>query len=134
MRQPFEGFLMELRPIKTEADYEQVLAEIEALFDALPDTSEGDRLDVLTTLVEAYEGKHYAIAPPDPIEALLYYMESRGLSRRDMELYLGSRARVAEILNRRRGLTIEMIRRLHNGLGVPAEVLIQPYTLHQKSA
>ncbi|HLK59191.1 MAG TPA: transcriptional regulator [Chthonomonadaceae bacterium] len=125
---------MELRPIKTEADYEQALAEIESIFDAQPDTREGDRLEVLTTLVEAYEQKHHAIAPPDPIEALLYYMESRGLARRDLEPYLGSRARVAEILNRRRGLTIEMIRRLHKGLGVPAEVLIQPYTLSRTSA
>ena len=125
---------MSMRPIKTEVDYEQALAEIESLFDAQPDTPEGDRLEVLTTLVEAYEQKHHAVPPPDPIEALLYYMESRGLVRRDLEPYLGSRARVAEILNRRRGLTIEMIRRLHKGLGVPAEVLIRPYTLSRPSS
>src|SRR5579884_383507 len=134
MQKPFEELAMSLRPIKTEAEYEQVLKEIEALFEAQPDTPEGDRLEVLTTLVEAYERKHYPVLPPDPIEALLYHLESRGLTRRDLEPYLGSRARVAEVLNRRRALTIEMIRRLHNGLGIPAEVLIQPYTVHRQSA
>lgn len=120
---------MEIRPIKTETDYEAVMAEIESLFDAPPDTSEADRLDVLTTLAEAFEEQHYPIPPPHPVEALLYYMECRGLSRRDMELYIGSRARIGEILNRRRALTIDMIRRLHEGLGIPTEVLIQPYSL-----
>ncbi len=118
---------MEIRPIKTEADYQAALDEIESLFDAKLGTPEGDRLEVLTTLVEAYEDKHYSIPMPDPIAAIEYYMESRGLSRRDMEPYLGSRARVSEILNRRRPLSMEMIRRLHAGLGIPAEVLIQPY-------
>ena len=118
---------MEIRPIKTEADYEAALEEIERLFDARPDTLEGDRLEVLVTLVEAYEEKHYAIPLPDPIEAIQYYMESRGLTRRDLEAYIGSRGRVSEILNRKRPLSIEMIRRLHAGLGIPAEVLIQPY-------
>jgi HTH-type transcriptional regulator/antitoxin HigA len=125
---------MPLRPIRTAADYEQALAEIEALFTARPGTPEQDRLEVLATLVEAYERVHYPIPPPDPVGALLYHMESRGLTRRDLEPYLGSRARVAEILNRRRGLTIDMIRRLHQGLGIPAEVLIQPYTLERQSA
>lgn len=125
---------MSLRPIKTEAEYEQALAEIETLFDAQPNTPEGDRLDVLTLLVEAYEQKQHPILPPDPIEALLYYIESRGLTRRDLEPYLGSRSRVAEVLNRRRALTIEMIRRLHKGLGISAEVLIQPYTIYRQSA
>lgn len=118
---------MEIKPIKNEADYQAVLEEIERLFDAAPDTPEGDRLEVLTTLVEAYEEKHYSIPMPDPIEAILYYMESRGLSRRDLEPYIGSRARVSEVLNRKRPLTMEMIRNLHRGLGIPAEVLIQPY-------
>ena len=118
---------MEIRPIKTEADYEAALEEIERLFDAASDTPEGDRLEVLTTLVEAYEEKHYAIPLPDPIEAIEYYMESRGLTRRDLESYIGSRGRVSEILNRKRSLSIEMIRRLYAGLGIPAEVLIQPY-------
>ena len=118
---------MDIRPIKTEADYHIALAEIEQLFDAEPNTPAGDRLDVLATLVESYESRHHSIPMPDPIEAILYHLESRGLSRRDLELYIGSRARVSEILNRKRSLTIEMIRRLHSGLGIPADVLIQPY-------
>jgi HTH-type transcriptional regulator/antitoxin HigA len=118
---------MDIRLIKTEADYQTALEEIERLFDAAPDTPEGDRLEVLTTLVEAYEDKHYPIPLPDPIEAIKYYMESRGLSRRDLEPYIGNRGRVSEILNRKRPLSMEMIRRLHAGLGISAEVLIQPY-------
>ena len=118
---------MEIKPIKNEADYQASLKEIEQLFDAVPDTPEGDRLEVLSTLVEAYEEKHYSIPMPDPIEAILYHMESRGLSRRDLELLIGSRARVSEVLNRRRPLTMDMIRNLHKGLGIPAEILIQPY-------
>jgi HTH-type transcriptional regulator/antitoxin HigA len=97
-------------------------------------TPEGDRLEVLTTLVERYESQHDLIDPPDPIEALLYHMESRGLTRRDLEAYLGSRARVAEVLNRRRALTIDMIRKLHTGLGMSADVLIRPYALQNPAA
>jgi len=118
---------MDIRPIKTEADYQAALEEIERLFEAAPDTAKGDRLEVLTTLVKAYEDKHYAIPLPDPVEALKYHLESRGLSRRDLEPYIGSRARVSEVLGRKRPLSIEMIRRLHAGLGISAEVLIQPY-------
>ena len=120
---------MEIRPIKTEADYQAALAEIERLFDATPNTPAGDCLDVLVTLVEAYEAQHYSLPAPDPIDALTYHLESRGLSRRDLEPYLGSRARVAEVLNRKRPLSLEMIRRLHTGLGIAAEILIQPYAL-----
>ena len=120
---------MDIRPIKTEADYQAALAEIERLFDAAPNTPAGDRLDVLVTLVEAYEEEHYSIPAPDPIDAITYHMESRGLSRRDLEPYLGSRARVAEVLNRKRSLSLDMIRRLHAGLGITAEILIQPYAL-----
>jgi HTH-type transcriptional regulator / antitoxin HigA len=134
MQKPSEGLTLPLRPIRTEADYEAALGEIEALFDALPQTPEGDRLEVLTTLVEAYERKYHPVLPPDPIEAIQYHLESRGLTRRDLEPYLGSRARVAEVLNRRRGLTIEMIRRLHQGLGLSAEILIQAYPLDRKAA
>jgi len=123
--------MMEIRPIKTEADYEAALAEIETLFEAELGTPESDRLEVLTTLVEAYEEAHYAIPLPDPIEAIKYYMESRGLERRDLEPYLGSRARVSEILNRKRPLSLTMIRRLNENLGIPAEVLIQPYDYQQ---
>ena len=120
---------MDIHPIKTEADYEAALAAIERLFDAAPNTPAGDRLDVLTTLVEAYEAQHYSIPAPDPIGAIMYHMASRGLSRRDLEPYLGSRARVAEVLNRKRPLSLDMIRRLHTGLGIAAEILIQPYAL-----
>ena len=123
---------MSMRPIKTETDYDRALAEIETVFDAQPDTPEGDKLEVLTTLVEAYERKHHPVLPPDPIEALLYHLESRGLTRRDLQPYIGSRARVAEVLNRRRALTMAMVRRLHEGLGISAEALIQAYPLDRQ--
>jgi len=122
---------MEIRPIKTTANYEAALEEIEQLFQAEPGTPEGDRLEVLTTLVEAYEDQHYNLPLPDPVDAILYHMESRGLSRRDLEPYIGSRARVSEILNRKRLLSLDMIRRLSTGLGISAEVLIQPYESKQ---
>jgi HTH-type transcriptional regulator/antitoxin HigA len=125
---------MQIRPIKTKADHRAALKEIERLMDAKPSTPAGDRLEILTTLVERYESEHEPIEPPDPIAALLYYMESRGLTRRDLEPYLGSRARVAEVLNRRRPLTIDMIRKLHNGLGISAEVLIRPYSVRGSAA
>lgn len=118
---------MDIRPIKTEEDYQIALEKIESLFNAKPDTPEGDHLEVLTTLVEAYEEKHYSIPLPDPIEAINYHMESRGLSRRDLESCIGSRAPVSEVLNRKRPLSIDMIRKLHKRLGIPAEILIQPY-------
>ena len=125
---------MKIKPIRTESDYEAALEEIERLFDAKPGTSEADRLEVLTTLTEAYEEKHYAIPLPDPIEAILYHMESRGLSRCDLGPFIGSRARVSEVLNRKRPLTMEMIRNLHSGLGISAEVLIQPYKILKDAA
>ncbi len=116
-----------IKPIKTEKDHEAALKEIERLFHAAPVTSEADRLQVIGTLVEAYEDEHYPIPLPDPIEAILHNMEARGLTRADLEQYIGSRARVSEILNRKRPLTLSMIQRLHEGLGIPAEVLIQSY-------
>ena len=120
---------MDIKPIRTQRDYKAALAEIERLFDAKPGTPDGDRLEVLATLVETYEQQHYPMLPPDPVEAIVYFMEARGLSRTDLEPYLGSRAKVSEVLNRKRSLSIEMIRRLHDGLGIPADVLIQPYEL-----
>ena len=125
---------MRIRPIKTDADYREALAEIERLMDAMPGTPAGDRLEILTTLVEHYESLHEPIEAPDPIEALIYYLESRGLQRRDLEHYLSSRARVAEVLNRRRALSIKMIRKLHAGLGISAEVLIRPYAVKESAA
>jgi len=118
---------MDIRPIRTEEDYEIALAEIEQLFDTAPGTPDGDRLEVLVTLVQAYEDQHFTLPEPDPIEALHYYMESRDLMRKDLEPFIGSRARVSEVLNRKRPLTLTMIRNLHTGLGIPADVLITPY-------
>jgi len=118
---------MDVRPIRTEVDYQQSLAEIATLMDAKPDTPAGDRLDVLATLVEAYETTHIPIEAPDPISAVLFMMEQKQLSRRDLEPAIGSRARVAEVLNRRRALTLPMIRALSRLLDIPADVLIQPY-------
>jgi HTH-type transcriptional regulator / antitoxin HigA len=117
---------MNIRPIKTEQDYESALAEIDRLFGSQPGSPQADRLEVLVTLVSAYENIHFPLPVPDPVEAILYTMESRGLTRKDLEPYLGSRARVAEILNHKRTLTLRMIQRLHAGLGIPAEALIQP--------
>ena len=125
---------MEICSIRAEADYEAALAEIERLFDTAPNTPESDHLDSLTTLVEAYEMRHYPIPEPDPIEAIKYYMESRGLSRSDLEPYIGSRARVTEVLNRKRPLSLNMIRRLYAGLGIPAEVLVRPYAMAEDKA
>ncbi len=125
---------MELRPIRTETDYKEALRAIEALFDAPPNTPECDRLDVLSTLVEVYEKREFPIALPDPIEAIQYYMEARGWTRRDLEPCIGSRARVSEVLSRKRSLTLEMVRRLNQQLGIPAEVLIQPYDSMQTPA
>ena len=125
---------MEIHPIRNQADYQEALREIELLFDAAENTPEYDQLDILSTLVEAYEKKHFPIELPDPIEAIQYYMDTRGWSRRDLEPCLGSRARVSEVLSRKRSLTLEMIRKLNQELGIPAEILIQPYESAQVSA
>jgi HTH-type transcriptional regulator/antitoxin HigA len=116
----------DIRPIRTEQDYAAAIAEVERLWGAKIGTAEGDRLDVLATLVDAYEAEHDPIDPPDPIEAIRFRMEQQGLTRNDLEKMLGTRTRVSEVLNRRRGLSISMIRRLHAGLGISAEVLIRP--------
>jgi len=116
---------MNIEPIKSQRDYRRVLAEIEGLMTARRNSPEGDRLDVLVTLVEAWERKHYPLDLPDPVEAIRYHMEQRGLEPRDLIPYIGSRNRVHEVLNRRRELTLSMIRRLHEGLGIPAESLIK---------
>lgn len=116
----------ELKPIRTEADYEAALAEVERLWGAKSGTPEGDRLDVLATLIDAYEAKHYPMDPPDPVEAIRFRMEQQGLTRKDLEPMIGPRNRVADVMNRKRGLSIEMIRQLHERLGISAEVLIRP--------
>jgi HTH-type transcriptional regulator / antitoxin HigA len=116
----------EVRPIRTKRDHEAALKEIERLWGAKTGTPEGDRLDVLATLVDAYEAEHCPIDPPDPIEAIKFRMEQQGLTRRDLEEIIGTRTRIAEVLNRKRGLSIAMIRRLHERLGISADVLIRP--------
>jgi HTH-type transcriptional regulator / antitoxin HigA len=116
----------ELKPIRSEADYESALAEVERLWGAKSGTPDGDRLDVLATLIDAYEAEHYPIDPPDPIEAIKFRMAQQGLTRKDLEPIIGTRTRVAEVLNRKRGLSIDMIRRLHERLGISADVLILP--------
>jgi HTH-type transcriptional regulator/antitoxin HigA len=115
----------EVRPIRTKRDYEAALKEVERLWGAKAGTSDGDRLDVLATLIDAYEGEHYPMDPPDPIEAIKFRMEQQGLTRRDLEEIIGTRTRIAEVLNRKRGLSIAMIRRLHERLGISADVLIR---------
>ena len=115
-----------VRPIRGKKDYETALKEVERLWGAKLGTPEGDRLDVLATLIDVYETAHYVIDPPDPVEAIKFRMEQQGLTRKDLEPLIGTRTRVAEILNRRRSLSIEMIRRLHKTLGISADVLIRP--------
>src|SRR6266480_679200 len=110
----------EVKPIRTKNDYERALAEVERLWGAKIGTPDGDRLDILATLIDAYEAEHFPIDPPDPIEAIKFRMEQQGLTRKDLEAIIGTRTRVAEILNRRRGLSIGMIRRLHARLGISA--------------
>ena len=118
---------MDIRPIKSEADYATALHDLEQLWEAKPDTPESDRLELLSILVEAFERERYPIPPPDPIAAIEHCIENRGLTRRDLEPFIGSRARVSDVMARRRPLTLSMIRRLTVGLGIPTDVLIQPY-------
>jgi HTH-type transcriptional regulator / antitoxin HigA len=118
-----------LQPIRTKEDHKVALQEIERLFDAPQGTPEFDRLEILVTLVEAYENIHEPILPPDPIEAILYYLESRGLTTQHLEIAIGSQDKVTEILDRQTPLTLEIIRQLHQQLGIPARTLIQPYAL-----
>jgi HTH-type transcriptional regulator/antitoxin HigA len=127
--QPRSNAAAALRPIRNKRDYEAGLREVELLWQARPGSEDGDRLEILTLLIQEYEAKHYPISDPDPIDFLLHIMEARGLTRKDLEPYIGSRARVAEILNRVRPLTLEMIRNLAEGLNLPADVLVQRYDL-----
>jgi len=117
---------MDIRPIRTKADYRRTLQEIETLMDAASNTAKGERLDVLVVLVEAYERKHYPLDLPDPVEAIKFRMEQMGLSPKDLEPMIGRRNRVYVVLNRKRPLTMKMAWRLHSELGIPAESLIRP--------
>ena len=115
---------MDIHPVKTENDYKNTLRRIDKLMDAAPGTEEGDELDILTTLVEAYERNYFPIEAPDPVEAIMFRMEQMGIDRKALEPFLGGRNRVSEVLNRKRKLSISQIRRLHDGLNIPLENLI----------
>lgn len=116
----------DIKPIRTAEDHEAALAEVERLWGAKLGTPEGDRLDVLTTLIASYEDQHFPFDPPDPIDAIQFRMEQGGLSLIDLQRIVGPRARLADVMSRRRGLSIAMIRRLHETLGIPADILIRP--------
>ncbi|MEA2870265.1 MAG: HTH-type transcriptional regulator / antitoxin HigA [Hyphomicrobiales bacterium] len=118
---------MDIRPIRTKADYRAALKEAERLWEAEPGTPEGDHVDVLVTLIEAYEARHFPIPAPDPIAAIEFVMEQKGLTRRDLEPAIGSRGRVSEVLTRKRPLTLPMVRELSALLQIPAAVLVQSY-------
>ena len=120
---------MNIKPIKTEVDYDAALERIMTLMDAKQNTPEGDELDILGTLIEAYEAKHHAIGKPNPIEAIRFRMEQYGLKDKDLVPYIGRTGRVSEVLNYRRKLTLTMIRKLHEGLNIPTESLVQDYPL-----
>ena len=115
---------MDIKPIKSESDLEHALTRVAELMDAELNSPDGDELDVLTTLIEAYELRQFPVGPADPVDAILFRLEQQGLERKDLEPYLGSRQRVSEVLNRRRSLSLGMIRRLHEGLRIPLENLI----------
>ena len=117
---------MEIKPIRTDTDHQEALREIEWLWGAKEGTRDGDRLDVLTTLVEAYEDKHFPMDTPDPIEAIRFRVEQQGLDHRALVGVIGARSRVYEVMHRKRALSLEMIRRLNERFGIPAEVLIRP--------
>lgn len=115
---------MEIKPIKTEQDYYDSIHRVEELWGAKKDTPQGDELDLLVTLIESYEVKHYPIAPPDPVDAIKFRMEQMGMTKADMVKYLGSQSRVSEVLNRKRKLTLSMVKSLYKGLRIPADILL----------
>ena len=125
---------MQIHPIRTEHDHELAVKRIEKLISAAPGTAEGDELDILATLVDAYEAKHHAIDAPDPVTAIQFRMEQQGLSRKDLEPLIGSRARVSEILTRKRSLTLSMVRRIKSGLGISADLLIDATPIKARRA
>jgi HTH-type transcriptional regulator/antitoxin HigA len=132
MHKPFNPKkIMHIKPIKTNTDYRSALKEVEALMIAEPNTPEGDKLDILVTLIEAYEREHFPLDLPDPVEAIKFEMEQKGLTVKDLEPMIGKSNRVYEVLNRKRSLTLKMIQKLHQELGIPAESLIkQPAQTH----
>ncbi len=118
---------MKLKPIKNEKDYGAALARMEEIFDAAEDTKEGDEAEILSLMIEDYENRHYPLEPPDPIDAIRIRMEEQNMQQKDLVEYFGSKSIVSEILNRKRKLTVEMIRKLNSGLDIPASVLIREY-------
>ena len=118
--------MSDVKPIRTSKDHERAMKEVETLWGAKSGTPKGDRLDVLATLIDAWEATHYPMDPPDPIEAIKFRMEQQGLTRKDLEGIIGTRARIAEVLSGKRELSIAMIRRLNAELNIPAEILIRP--------
>jgi HTH-type transcriptional regulator/antitoxin HigA len=118
---------MEIRPVRTDDEYRAALTEVERLWDSAPGSAGGDYVEVLATLIEAYEAKHHPIPAPDPIGAIEFMMEQKGLTRRDLEPAIGSRGRVSEVLNRKRPLTLPMVRNLSGLLDIPTDVLVQAY-------
>jgi HTH-type transcriptional regulator/antitoxin HigA len=129
MPQPFKEVNMQIKPIKTKDDHRAALDRIEELWNAEPNTPEGDELEVLATLVDAFEEAHYPIETPDPVEAIRFRMEQQGLEDKDLVAFLGQRSRVTEVMNRQRRLSISMIRKLHEGLKIPLECLVKEYPL-----
>ncbi len=125
---------MDVKPIKSEADYQTALQVLASLWDAEAGTDDFDKLDIMATLIEAYEKKQTPIEAPDPVQAILFRMDQMGLSNQDMTQYLGAPSKVSEVLNYQRPLSITMIRKLHDGLGIPSEILIQPYPLSKEVA
>ncbi|WP_247886966.1 helix-turn-helix domain-containing protein [Azospirillum sp. SYSU D00513] len=125
---------MEIRPIRSDEDHAAALKEVDELWGASTESSEGARLEVLLALIDAYEEANHPIPASDPVSAIAFMMEQRGMSRRDLEPMIGSRARVAEILNRKRPLTLPMIRRLSEGLGIPTDILVREYPLARQAA
>lgn len=121
---------MHIQPIKNSKDYEEALQQVQHLMDSELDTEAGDQLEILATLIEVYEEKNFPIEIPDPIEAIKFRMEQENLSRKDLETIFGTRARVSEILSKKRALTLSMIRNIHEKLGIPARVLIKSYTIN----
>jgi HTH-type transcriptional regulator/antitoxin HigA len=118
---------MDIKPIKNAKDYKQAMLRLEQIFDARPRTKEGDELEILSLLIEKYENEKYPIEAPDPIEAIKFRMEQMGYKQRDLENIIGHKGRVSEVLNRKRKLTLEMIRKIHDALHIPAEVLVKEY-------
>jgi HTH-type transcriptional regulator / antitoxin HigA len=119
---------MEIRPIKTKKDYQSALARLELIFDAKKNSKEGDELEILSILIEKYEDEHFPIGFPDPIEAIKFRMEQLGYTQTDLAKVVGLKSRASEILNKKRKLTLEMVRLIHSSMNIPTNVLIQSYT------